>query len=1146
MRWRRIVFWVTFSTLAVVVLALSWLWTADLGVFKPQLERFVTEQTGRGFSIDGEFHVDLAGKTTIIAEDVRFANAEWSETADMVTIGRAEVRIDLWSLISGPVLVELIDLDDTDVLLLNPGGTDPNWELPIESSSDEGDAGDESGIAVLFMLIDVDRLRVRLESAQRDRPLDLVVEEFTQGYRDDNYLDLEIRGSLDGRRVEIDGEIGTFDALLAGRDFQADLDAVLDTFTLSARGRVDDIADLRRPQLEFTASGPDIDDLTRMLGLGEEGEGDIRLSGSLSPVPDGPLVLKVEGNLGRTEIDATGEMADLQHFANLQLKATASGPDLGRVLRLVGIHHVREAPFMVRVDAESRDGGLIVNEATMVFADAHLDGSARVPRFPSIDDAVISLNIEGPDIARFRDIIGMPGAATGPFSIAGALDVRDDGIEILELDARSTLGNLTATGKVGDPATLLGSELGFRFRSDSLARTAGAYGIDGLPDRPVEITGDASYTRDGIRTLGPLVATLDNITARIEGLVPLVSGAVGADLSLSAQGADLAGAVAMFTSADNVPALPYSASAGLRIEQRGYRFSDVSGKFGSNSFSADGLLVLAENIAGTRFDVRASGPAFEELVAGFGDLGVQDGPFEFSARAAFRPDGVRFEGVSLTRPAASLQLELDLGLPVSRRWMDFDLVAGGEDVRALLRNMEGLEARAQPFSITAKGRLRGLHWDFDTVDGTVGAAGFQARGDLALEDSKSRTDFTLNVSVPNLADIGSVDGRRFNPQALALNAHAVGSNGQLAVDGLNLRIGQSDVTGSITYRAGAVPEVGVNVHSDKLVILPLLEETEEIAPEPEFDDGRLIPDIVVPFDAMKRMNATVIANIAELQRKNLFLKDIEVRAYLRDGALEMPTVRFKARSGEMLAKVSLAPGDGQGEATIQAIARDFAPGLLDANVDLAMTSDLDVDLRSTGTDLRALAGNANGVIYIDTRGGRLKLGDVVTAIYGNMLEEMLNTINPARKKNPYTDFECLIVPLTVTDGMVTGAPDIFASTAKIRAVTQGSVNLKTEEIRIGVRTTPRQVVSISAAELFNPYLQIVGTLASPRLAVDEAGVLITGGAAVATGGLSLLARGLWDRLSKSGDACKQVSKQALKALEGRVPVMQIPDSERPE
>ena len=38
MRWRRIVFWLSFSMLAAIVLALAWLWKADLGVFKPQVE----------------------------------------------------------------------------------------------------------------------------------------------------------------------------------------------------------------------------------------------------------------------------------------------------------------------------------------------------------------------------------------------------------------------------------------------------------------------------------------------------------------------------------------------------------------------------------------------------------------------------------------------------------------------------------------------------------------------------------------------------------------------------------------------------------------------------------------------------------------------------------------------------------------------------------------------------------------------------------------------------------------------------------------------------------------------------------------------------------------------------------------------------
>ena len=54
-------------------------------------------------------------------------------------------------------------------------------------------------------------------------------------------------------------------------------------------------------------------------------------------------------------------------------------------------------------------------------------------------------------------------------------------------------------------------------------------------------------------------------------------------------------------------------------------------------------------------------------------------------------------------------------------------------------------------------------------------------------------------------------------------------------------------------------------------------------------------------------------------------------------------------------------------------------------------------------------------------------------------------------------------------------------------------------------------------------------------AVDEKGVLVTGGAAVATGGLSVLARAAWDRLSRAGDACKNASDQGRKALAQRYP-----------
>ena len=115
----------------------------------------------------------------------------------------------------------------------------------------------------------------------------------------------------------------------------------------------------------------------------------------------------------------------------------------------------------------------------------------------------------------------------------------------------------------------------------------------------------------------------------------------------------------------------------------------------------------------------------------------------------------------------------------------------------------------------------------------------------------------------------------------------------------------------------------------------------------------------------------------------------------------------------------------------------------------------------------------------------------------------------------------------------------------MRVVTESVVNLKDESIEINVRTTPKKGISISAGEIFNPYLKIVGTLGSPRLALDEEGVLLAGGAAVATGGLSVLARAAWSRLSRSEDACGELAEEGKEALGDRFPDLDVTIIEAP-
>jgi uncharacterized protein involved in outer membrane biogenesis len=83
MRLRRIALWSTGGILLLLVIGFCWLWFADLGFLKPQLERWVAATIGRDFAIEGRFDIDLGRETIIVAEGIRLENADWSNTPEI-------------------------------------------------------------------------------------------------------------------------------------------------------------------------------------------------------------------------------------------------------------------------------------------------------------------------------------------------------------------------------------------------------------------------------------------------------------------------------------------------------------------------------------------------------------------------------------------------------------------------------------------------------------------------------------------------------------------------------------------------------------------------------------------------------------------------------------------------------------------------------------------------------------------------------------------------------------------------------------------------------------------------------------------------------------------------------------------------------
>jgi hypothetical protein len=187
--------------------------------------------------------------------------------------------------------------------------------------------------------------------------------------------------------------------------------------------------------------------------------------------------------------------------------------------------------------------------------------------------------------------------------------------------------------------------------------------------------------------------------------------------------------------------------------------------------------------------------------------------------------------------------------------------------------------------------------------------------------------------------------------------------------------------------------------------------------------------------------------------------------------------------------------------------------------------DVETGLHGTGATLRELAASLNGYLRVDAGSGRLR-ATALKFFTGDFLAEVMGSINPFAKTDPYTNFECGVVLLLLEDGVVIGEPGLVAQSDRLRLFANMEIDLRTEDIDVAISTVARKGVGISFSNLINPYTKIGGTLAKPSLQLDPQGVMIEGGTAVATAGLSIVAKSLKNRFLSAKDPCAKAASDA--------------------
>jgi uncharacterized protein involved in outer membrane biogenesis len=559
---------------------------------------------------------------------------------------------------------------------------------------------------------------------------------------------------------------------------------------------------------------------------------------------------------------------------------------------------------------------------------------------------------------------------------------------------------------------------------------------------------------------------------------------------------------------------------------------NLKGGLGRLQFSADGTLATLQSIAGSRFDLVATAedvaPILERLSV---DLPLE-GPLQTKLQVVPEDSGTN---VTFDASAGELSAQGDARFQ-GREAVEFEFTVPALDRAGAALGIEGLPAGDLAVSGKTKFEKRAIR--FEPLRAALGEDELVLNGTVS-RDRKQGDELSID------ARVASLDALRAGlpPEQLELTASIKRKPGTIALDPLDLKLGETDVKGSVSLDTGAPKALRAKLTSERVDLTPFLGGAEEDestadakaeeakaeeakAEEAEAEEPpreKMFPDEPLPFDLLRELTIDIESTIARLTLNDGQLNNVETRAKLQDGTLEYESAAEGWGGGTSVARVDMTmPGDSANVAA-QIFMRDLKINLFsgeDATPEQVPPVSVTVDIKTAGATPHALAASSNGRVLVTQGPGRIK-NTLIGKVSGDLIAQIFSALNPFAKDEEFSNWDCTVFALEIEEGeaAITG---MLAQGEKLKIVGGGSIDLDSEKIDIEFNTKPRKGVGVSADMFVTPFVKVSGTLTDPGVGLNEKGVLLAGGAAVATGGLSLLIKGAIDRITGGSDSCEKV------------------------
>ncbi len=1115
----------------VLVLALTAaVVSLNLGASRPLYEWIARTALNRDVQIAGPISLRIGSVTTLSLNNITVAGTS-EGTPAFATIGALVAQVSLFSLWDDTIVVPSASVDDLRVFIDIDETGQGNW--PTFSDGDLT-AEDPSGAKLPYALRATDlrfeRALLRVWDARSNQQRTLFIETLHETLIEDT-LQLRSRGSLNtspfGTTVMVEGVASLLDI----RDWQVHWEGSLGDTVFELSTSVASIDELIGADIDLSIHTDSAQNVLQSLNLpaSTEGPADLALQ---SRRQGDRRVVNLSGRLGELRVTGSADQPLDSGVESGHMVLSASGPSLTQVGALLDAQGFPNTPFAMDFEA-SLDGQAVTVEQLQLTSEAiTLSLSGTLQEYHSLNAGELSGDIDIPDLSAFSGLLDpakpLQGSLSGTLSLARDADGTD-----LVVTSTSPLLTLTLNGRLTPAPGYSGSSVQFSGRSAAPGQWLGLLMDPPPPLAPIDFAGEATLSAPETLTVESLTVRTSNDVVSVRGLIGWAEATEKTAISVTAQSQNLQEALAPWVSQTQfLPDLPAVAEA-----QLAFTSPDVM-KIERAMLSADqNVAAFAGDISLQDTEPSISGfldvsvPVFQKLFPALAVPQRYDRPLNFSGDVIWKPGVIALDVADNRLRYGSITADGQLSLDLIEGTAGFDLQASTPDARDYLPAAErGPDTPLMPMTATVTGDWNAHQVRVEALRINSAELQIESAGLLELS-SEAFSDSHLDavISIARLDLLKEWLDFPFPDQNLQITADIDSREGALVVDTLTLLSGESDlsVKGAAVRASGL--QVKLNVSGRRLNLDPwlaALREGESAMPEQNAglaDNQRVLPDYPTSTQWLRDVVVNTELSIAELVGLPRPVFNVRGELNISEQGIVIPHLSAEnERSGGATLTGSLLSNQGaapQLDIAIEGI--NLVMGIPKApseDVDSLPSYEFKSKLTGAGNTTRELASSLEGYLNVVMGSGKV-LNAGFDRLTNSFLQELAQVLNPLQSQRDVTSINCAAAFVTSEAGKLSGKPAVVVDTPDVKIFSNVTLDLGTERIKAKFKTVPQKGLGLSVSSVINPYVEVSGTLSDPKIMADPANTVVGGSLAVMTGGLSILAQNVVERMSASGNIC---------------------------